>query len=221
MAPLRTPPRGHEAKPGCSPPTRPMDSLRSTSPAPPGRRESRAPTAFPGNRLQKADGEGRWSVDGRPAPRLDECLDLDLESSMLTNASPSTAWDWHRARARPRPPHTCARCIAASRYHEAPSATYGWRGPPCAGRRTRRGPAPVSGSCAETEPAFRPRARDLGRPSTSVRTEPSSAVNDGAHTVRSSRRPIPERGSPCSSDRHLAPGARRRRSPHSMPSSAG
>lgn len=29
-----------------------------------------------------------WSVDGRPAPRLDGCLDVDLESSCLTNAFP-------------------------------------------------------------------------------------------------------------------------------------
>jgi hypothetical protein len=38
--------------------------------------------------LLEADGEGRWSVDGDPAPHLDGCLDLDLESSTLTNAFP-------------------------------------------------------------------------------------------------------------------------------------
>jgi len=31
---------------------------------------------------------GRWLVDGEPAPRLDGCLDVDLESSSLTNAFP-------------------------------------------------------------------------------------------------------------------------------------
>ena len=35
-----------------------------------------------------ADGEGRWRLDGAPAPHLDGCLDLDLESSSLTNAFP-------------------------------------------------------------------------------------------------------------------------------------
>jgi uncharacterized protein len=35
-----------------------------------------------------ADGAGRWLVDGRPAPHLDGCLDVDLESSAMTNALP-------------------------------------------------------------------------------------------------------------------------------------
>jgi hypothetical protein len=35
-----------------------------------------------------ADGHGSWLVDGRPAPHLDGCLDVDLESSSLTNAFP-------------------------------------------------------------------------------------------------------------------------------------
>jgi len=34
------------------------------------------------------DGEGRWSVDGRHAAHLDGCLDVDLESSALTNTLP-------------------------------------------------------------------------------------------------------------------------------------
>lgn len=38
-------------------------------------------------RLQ-ADGHGRWLVDGQPAPRLDGCLDVDLEASAMTNALP-------------------------------------------------------------------------------------------------------------------------------------
>jgi uncharacterized protein len=35
-----------------------------------------------------ADGAGRWRRDDRPAPELDGCLDVDLESSALTNAFP-------------------------------------------------------------------------------------------------------------------------------------
>jgi len=35
-----------------------------------------------------ADGAGRWRIDGAEAPALDGCLDVDLESSALTNAFP-------------------------------------------------------------------------------------------------------------------------------------
>jgi hypothetical protein len=35
-----------------------------------------------------ADGAGRWQIDGAAAPELDGCLDVDLESSALTNAFP-------------------------------------------------------------------------------------------------------------------------------------
>lgn len=34
------------------------------------------------------DGAGSWRLDSRPAPHLDGCLDIDLESSVLTNAFP-------------------------------------------------------------------------------------------------------------------------------------
>lgn len=34
------------------------------------------------------DGSGRWKIDGAPAPHLDGCRDVDLESSALTNAFP-------------------------------------------------------------------------------------------------------------------------------------
>jgi uncharacterized protein len=34
------------------------------------------------------DDDGRWRVDGRPAPLLDGCLDVDLEASAFTNAFP-------------------------------------------------------------------------------------------------------------------------------------
>jgi uncharacterized protein len=35
-----------------------------------------------------ADGEGHWTVDGMPAPRLDGLLDVDLEASACTNTLP-------------------------------------------------------------------------------------------------------------------------------------
>src|SRR5829696_4715236 len=36
----------------------------------------------------ETDGAGTWQVDGAPAPQLDGCFDVDLESSSLTNAFP-------------------------------------------------------------------------------------------------------------------------------------
>lgn len=36
----------------------------------------------------ESDGTGSWLLDGLPAPLLDGCLDVDLESSALTNALP-------------------------------------------------------------------------------------------------------------------------------------
>jgi uncharacterized protein len=36
----------------------------------------------------EADGAGHWRIDGKPADHLDGCLDVDLESSSLTNAFP-------------------------------------------------------------------------------------------------------------------------------------
>lgn len=36
----------------------------------------------------EAAGSGRWRVNGAAAPHLDGCLDVDLESSSLTNAFP-------------------------------------------------------------------------------------------------------------------------------------
>jgi hypothetical protein len=36
----------------------------------------------------ESDGAGHWVVDGVPAPHLDGCLDLDLESSACTNTLP-------------------------------------------------------------------------------------------------------------------------------------
>jgi hypothetical protein len=36
----------------------------------------------------EGDGVGNWLVDGRPAPGMDGCLDVDLESSAMTNSLP-------------------------------------------------------------------------------------------------------------------------------------
>jgi hypothetical protein len=36
----------------------------------------------------ESDGAGRWLVNGEPARHLDGCLDVDLESSAMTNAFP-------------------------------------------------------------------------------------------------------------------------------------
>ncbi|WP_024801565.1 putative glycolipid-binding domain-containing protein [Nocardia sp. BMG51109] len=36
----------------------------------------------------EADGVGGWHIDGAPAPRLEGCLDLDLEASAMTNTFP-------------------------------------------------------------------------------------------------------------------------------------
>jgi uncharacterized protein len=38
--------------------------------------------------LLESDGAGRWLVDSRPAPNLDGCVDVDLESSAMTNTLP-------------------------------------------------------------------------------------------------------------------------------------
>jgi len=38
--------------------------------------------------LLEADGAGAWRVDGRLAPELDGCLEVDLEASGFTNAVP-------------------------------------------------------------------------------------------------------------------------------------
>ena len=38
--------------------------------------------------LLETDGAGHWVIDGERAPRLDGCLDVDLEASAMTNALP-------------------------------------------------------------------------------------------------------------------------------------
>jgi uncharacterized protein len=48
---------------------------------------NRTPSGAAEVRLE-TDGAGHWTVDGEPASHLDGCLDVDLESSALTNAFP-------------------------------------------------------------------------------------------------------------------------------------
>jgi uncharacterized protein len=45
-------------------------------------------TAGPRETRLESDGAGHWHVDGVPAPALDGCLDVDLESSAMTNTLP-------------------------------------------------------------------------------------------------------------------------------------
>ncbi len=42
-----------------------------------------------GRRLEvEADGQGRWTINGKHDANLDGCLDLDLEGSVVTNTAP-------------------------------------------------------------------------------------------------------------------------------------
>jgi uncharacterized protein len=61
--------------------------------------------------LLESDGAGRWHIDGEPARHLDGCLDVDLESSAMTNALPV-----HRLQLR-----TGARADAPAAYARASS----------------------------------------------------------------------------------------------------
>src|SRR4051812_17227140 len=45
-------------------------------------------TARAGSRTLESDGAGRRRIDAAPALQVDGCLDVDLESSALTNALP-------------------------------------------------------------------------------------------------------------------------------------
>jgi hypothetical protein len=40
------------------------------------------------SRTLQTDGRGSWRVDGRPAPTLKGCMDVDLEASAMTNTLP-------------------------------------------------------------------------------------------------------------------------------------
>ena len=78
-----------------------------------------------------SDGAGRWLVDGRPAAHLDGCLDIDLESSALTNTLPV-----HRlalaAGAGAKPPAAYVRALdlRAERLEQAYTRLPGEAGPP-------------------------------------------------------------------------------------------
>jgi hypothetical protein len=61
-----------------------LDSSGATRRA---RIRGRSPAGF-SSRVLESDGAGRWLVDGQIAPHLDGCLDVDLESSAMTNALP-------------------------------------------------------------------------------------------------------------------------------------
>ena len=85
------------------------------------------------------DGEGRWHVDGHRAAYLDGCLDVDLESSALTNTLPV-----HRlelaAGARAETPAAYIRALGLST--ERLAQTYA-RLPDEAGRQRYRYAAPA------------------------------------------------------------------------------
>ncbi len=61
----------------------------------------------------ESDGAGHWHLDGEPAPHLDGCLDVDLESSAMTNTLPV-----HRLDLRPG-----ARADAPAAYVRAATLT--------------------------------------------------------------------------------------------------
>jgi uncharacterized protein len=65
--------------------------------------------------MLESDGAGRWLVDGDPAPYLDGCMDVDLESSAMTNTLPV-----HRLNLRPG-----ARADAPATYVRALTLTAG------------------------------------------------------------------------------------------------
>lgn len=61
-----------------------LDSMTTTRRAEVRTRTAAGPAAI----TVEADGAGRWWVDGERAEQLDGCLDIDLESSAMTNAFP-------------------------------------------------------------------------------------------------------------------------------------
>ncbi|HEY2519981.1 MAG TPA: putative glycolipid-binding domain-containing protein [Streptosporangiaceae bacterium] len=61
----------------------------------------------------ESDGAGHWRIGGEPAPHLDGCLDVDLESSAMTNTLPV-----HRLGLRP-----AARADAPAAYVRAATLT--------------------------------------------------------------------------------------------------
>jgi uncharacterized protein len=51
----------------------------------------------------ESDGAGHWIVDGGAAPHLDGCMDVDLESSAMTNAFPVHRLDLRAGQAADAP----------------------------------------------------------------------------------------------------------------------
>ena len=51
----------------------------------------------------RGDGEGHWTVDGRPAPELDGLIDVDLEASACTNTLPIHRLDLRPGEVVPAP----------------------------------------------------------------------------------------------------------------------
>lgn len=82
-----------------------LDSAGATRSA----RISGRSAAGPRSALLEADGAGRWLVNGQAAPLLDGCLDVDLESSAMTNALPVRGSPWRSRRRHQLPPPTSAR----------------------------------------------------------------------------------------------------------------
>jgi hypothetical protein len=64
-------------------------------------------------RILTGDGTGRWTVDGHHEPALDGCLDVDLESSAMTNALPVHRFDLVLAAGESAPVHAPAAYVRA------------------------------------------------------------------------------------------------------------
>jgi hypothetical protein len=52
------------------------------------------------NLLLAHDGKGSWSVNGRPAPKLDGCIDLDIWPTPVTNSLPVNRLTWRKGQSR-------------------------------------------------------------------------------------------------------------------------
>jgi hypothetical protein len=66
------------------------------------------------SRVLETDGNGNWLVDGTAAYQLDGCLDVDLESSAMTNTFPVHREDLPLGHKLPHLRRTCALLIWGS-----------------------------------------------------------------------------------------------------------
>ena len=136
-----------------------------------------------------ADGSGRWAVDGAARPELDGCLDVDLESSALTNAFPVRRLGLAVGRWPPcRPPG----CAPRPRGRAARAAL------PAAARRGRAPVLRVRGARARLQlPARVRRARDdprLPRPGHAAGLTVRAIVLDApGRPLRRAEPPVPGR----------------------------